>query len=139
MVCVAIRPLMHPNTNRLPLLRDFLRTCASLAGKSLPPDPAAPTNTLVITGGVEGAIDAPPGALGSTPQYVPILPKPPTATMLVSPHPGVDITASSSGYVVAASAPSSNILANTVSCSWPLSYFSLCKRRQEPSIKSVVH
>ncbi|VDL13929.1 unnamed protein product [Hymenolepis diminuta] len=113
-VCVAIRPLMHPNTNRLPLLRDFLRTCASLAGKSLPPDPAAPTNTLVITGGVEGAIDAPPGALGSTPQYVPILPKPPAATMLVSPHPGVDITASSSGYVVAASAPSSNILANTL-------------------------
>nr|CDS29588.1 expressed conserved protein [Hymenolepis microstoma] len=113
-VCVAIRPLMHPNTNRLPLLRDFLRACSSLAGKSLPPDPAAPTNTLVVTGSAEGAIDAPPGALGSAPQYVPILPKPPAATMLVSPHPGVDITASSSGYVVAASAPSSNILANTL-------------------------
>ncbi|VDO04220.1 unnamed protein product [Rodentolepis nana] len=117
-VCIAIRPLMHPNTNRMPLLRDFLRACASLSGKSLPPDPAAPTNTLVVTGSTEGAIDAPPGALGSAPQYVPILPKPPASTMLVSPHPGVDITASSSGYVVAASAPSSNILANTVSHSY---------------------
>lgn len=118
---------MHPNTNRLPYLRDFLRACAGLAGKSLPPDPAAPTNSLVVTtggatgGAIEAALGGSAGVPTSTPQYVPILPKPPvsasaaTAAMLVSPHPGVDITASSSGYIVAASAPTSNILANTVS------------------------
>ncbi|KAM7536554.1 hypothetical protein Aperf_G00000087656 [Anoplocephala perfoliata] len=117
-VCIGIRPLMLPNTNRLLLLRDFLRACANLAGKSLPPDPAANTSATLAALGVAGGVSGIEGSvgtigIGSTPQYVPILPKPPT--MLVSPHPGVDITASSSGYVVAASgSTSSNILANTL-------------------------
>lgn len=106
---------MLPNTNRLLLLRDFLRACANLAGKSLPPDPAVNTSATLAALGVTGGVSGIDGGIGSTPQYVPILPKPPTTTMLVTPHPGVDITASSSGYVVAASgSTSSNILANTV-------------------------
>lgn len=97
---------MTPQCARLPQLRDFLRACATLTGKPLPPDPAAST-TASLTAAAAAAVGgsgeggAAGTTIGSTPQYVPILPKPPT-TVFVSPHASVDITPASAGYVVAA-------------------------------------
>ena len=118
---MGIRPLMAPQSARLPQLRDFLRSCATLAGKPLPPDPTASKNvTLGAVGGMgsSGAVGdtalAGGALVGSTPQYVPILPKPPS-TVLISSHPNVDITPSpSAGYVVAAGGGTSSLIANSV-------------------------
>ncbi|KAL5967730.1 hypothetical protein TSMEX_004537 [Taenia solium] len=106
-ICVGIRPLMTPQCARLPQLRDFLRACAALTGKPLPPDPAASTTASLAAAAVAAAGGSGEGGgvagatVGSTPQYVPILPKPPT-TVFIPSHASVDITPASAGYVVAA-------------------------------------
>ncbi|VDM34694.1 unnamed protein product [Hydatigera taeniaeformis] len=120
-ICVGIRPLMTPQCARLPQLRDFLRACAALTGKPLPPDPAASTTasltaaSVTASGGAEGGVAG--ATVGSTPQYVPILPKPPT-TVFVSPHANVDITPASTGYVVAAGGGTPGLISNSV-CTLP--------------------
>ncbi len=90
---MGIRPLMTPHTAALPGLRECLRACAALAGKPLPPDPAAATPTasgLSADGTLGGALA---GGM-PTPQYVPILPKPPTS-ILVSGAGGLEMASPS--------------------------------------------
>ncbi|VDD75966.1 unnamed protein product [Mesocestoides corti] len=110
--CVGIRPLMTPHSTRLPVLRECLRMCASLTGKPLPPDPAASTAaSLSADAAASGA------TVGSTPQYVPILPKPPTSILV--PPVSLDIAPSPAavggGYVVAAGGTPSLITSTLIS------------------------
>nr|VZI19397.1 unnamed protein product [Spirometra erinaceieuropaei] len=70
--CIGVRPLFAPHTSHFPRLLECLKTCSSLTGKPLPPDPA--------TGGSANVAPA-------MPQYVPILPKPTTNVSGLSSMP----------------------------------------------------
>ncbi|VDL95199.1 unnamed protein product [Schistocephalus solidus] len=70
--CIGVRPLFAPHISHFPRLLECLKTCSSLTGKPLPPDPATGGNANVAL---------------AMPQYVPILPKPTTNASGLSSMP----------------------------------------------------